>query len=261
MRTATTAPPPTPPPPKNLQFSLPPSATITIELIGGSELLVVNKYDKGFSVKDNQEEIAGEEDDSNRRQDNLLEVAIALTLSQQSLQSYLKSSKQKLTFKRVNISKLQKFSERAETTNEDGIRYLFGTTGTKSKKLRGIDEPKRQIQSVKWLWSYKDLDDDLKAANGTLLEEPSQNSNLRRNKGKYEMTDDQEDRVDGSIGQCDRWCGQVLEGMDRVNGKRENEELKLAQSEDWSSTVMARTSHEDGAAEDRVRMWELVDRL
>ncbi|KAI8447588.1 hypothetical protein BY996DRAFT_6420846 [Phakopsora pachyrhizi] len=118
--------------------------------------------------------------------------------------SYLKSSKQKLTFKQVNISKLQKFSKQAETTNGDGIRYLFGTAGTKSKKLRGIEEPKRQIQSC------KDLDDDLKAASvspgeriasskhwkrgqGTLLEEPSQNSKLRRNKGKHEMTDEYEE--------------------------------------------------------------------
>ncbi|CAH7670443.1 hypothetical protein PPACK8108_LOCUS5153 [Phakopsora pachyrhizi] len=217
-----------------------------------------------------QTEIAGEEDDSNRRQDNLLEVAIALTLSQQSLQSYLKSSKQKLTFKPVDISKLQKFSERAETTNEYGIRYLFGTTGTKSKKLRGIGEPKRQIQSAKWLWSCKDLDDDLKAASvspgeriasskhwmrgqGTLLEESSQNSNLRRNKGKYEMTDEyEEEGGGGSIGQCDRWCrwagfggdrgylrlstaqskfSPIHKGMDRVNGKRKDE------SGDWCTTV------------------------
>ncbi|CAH7670871.1 hypothetical protein PPACK8108_LOCUS5615 [Phakopsora pachyrhizi] len=122
--------------------------------------------------------------------------------------------------KQVDISKLQKFSEAAEITNEDGIGYLFGTTGTTSKKLRGIEEPKRQIQrlsndvlveSVKLLWRCKDLDDDLKAAivspgeritsskhwirgQGTLLEESSQNSNLRRNKEKYEMTDKYEEK-------------------------------------------------------------------
>ncbi|CAH7686970.1 hypothetical protein PPACK8108_LOCUS21685 [Phakopsora pachyrhizi] len=78
------------------------------------------------------------------------------------------------------------------TTNEDGIRYLFGTTGTKSKKLRGIEEPKRQIQSVspgERIASSKHW----MRGQGTLLEEPSQNSNLRRNKGKYEMTDEYEE--------------------------------------------------------------------
>ncbi|KAI8456784.1 hypothetical protein BY996DRAFT_1038594 [Phakopsora pachyrhizi] len=115
----------------------------------GLEVEELKDFERG-ALEEGVEEITGEVDESKRRQEDPLEAAIALTLNRQSLQSYLKSNTQRFTFKRVELSKSHKLSEVGEMKNEDdGIRYFFGITGIRSnKKLRGVDETKRQIKRL-----------------------------------------------------------------------------------------------------------------